>query len=52
MSSLGEHAALNYWFHPPDSRDFRKPYRKAAFWRREWRRTVKQLRAAAHVPAH
>ena len=40
VSSLGEHCALNYWFHPPDTRDFERPYRAASFWKREWRRVA------------
>lgn len=43
--SVGEHSAINYWFHPPDTRSFRKPYRAATFWEREWRRVQRQLSA-------
>ena len=31
----GAHIALNYWFHPPDSMDFDKPY-ATDFWPRDW----------------
>ena len=41
VSSLGAHCALNYWFHPPDTRTYERPYAAHAFWRREWRRTLR-----------
>lgn len=29
------HMAVNYWFHPPDNHDFRKPY-TSEFWLKDW----------------
>lgn len=29
------HMALNYWFHPPDSSDFQRPY-TTDFWHQDW----------------
>lgn len=29
------HMALNYWFHPPDTGDFEKPY-SSDFWHKDW----------------
>ena len=41
VCSVGEHCALNYWFHPPDTSRYERPYRAHDFWRREWRRTLR-----------
>jgi uncharacterized RmlC-like cupin family protein len=30
------HLAFNYWFHPPDAKDFEKPY-CTSFWKDEWK---------------
>ena len=38
VTSYGEHAALNYWLHPPDGAEFERPYSAAAYWEAEWRR--------------
>lgn len=35
VSSQGAHAALNYWFHPPDQPDYAAPYSAGGFWERE-----------------
>jgi hypothetical protein len=32
----GGHMALNYWFHPPDSSSFEKPY-QSDFWENDWK---------------
>jgi len=45
-SAGGLHCALNYWFHPPDSTEYERPYRAAAFWRREWRRVRRREQRA------
>jgi hypothetical protein len=29
------HCALNYWFHPPDTADFERPY-SSSFWQDDW----------------
>ncbi|CAM9479833.1 unnamed protein product [Chrysoparadoxa australica] len=31
----GVHQAINYWFHPPDSHSFERPY-KSRFWEKDW----------------
>ena len=31
----------SYWFHPPDTSSYERPYRAHGFWRREWRRTLR-----------
>jgi hypothetical protein len=31
----GGHLAFNYWFHPPDTADFEKPY-STTFWEEDW----------------
>ncbi|KAL1511069.1 hypothetical protein AB1Y20_005892 [Prymnesium parvum] len=38
VTSAGDHCALNYWFHPPDTGQYKRPYRAAKFWKREWER--------------
>lgn len=35
ISSGGTHAAMNWWFHPPDTADFARPY-ASRFWPRDW----------------
>lgn len=32
---MAGHLAMNYWFHPPDSADFEKPY-SDDFWQSDW----------------
>eukprot|EP00965_Chrysotila_dentata_P239637 6203219-Pleurochrysis_carterae.AAC.1 len=39
VTSYGEHAALNYWFHPPDRAAFERPYSAERYWAEEWRRS-------------
>ena len=39
-SDGGVHAAFNYWLHPPDSRDFRRPY-ASPFWADDWARRAR-----------
>lgn len=29
------HMAVNYWFHPPDKKDFKQPY-ESPFWSKHW----------------
>ena len=43
VTSFGAHCAVNYWFQPPDRRDFRRPYTAAAFWRDEGRRKRRRV---------
>ena len=38
VTSYGEHAAINYWFHPPDTREFDRPYAARGYWDAEWRK--------------
>ena len=35
------HMAFNYWFHPPDSSDFCKPY-TSDFWSNDWRDRISE----------
>lgn len=39
-SSSDGHMALNYWFHPPDSDEFNRPY-TSSFWESDWQARVK-----------
>lgn len=34
-ASTEGHMALNYWFHPPDTKSFEKPY-SSVFWSHDW----------------
>lgn len=34
------HMAMNYWFHPPDTQDFKEPY-SSKFWQIDWEMRVK-----------
>lgn len=43
VTSVGEHCALNFWFHPPDTHCYARPYRQAKFWKRELQR-LQQLK--------
>eukprot|EP00300_Choanocystis_sp_HF-7_P007532 c15342_g1_i2.p1 GENE.c15342_g1_i2~~c15342_g1_i2.p1 ORF type:complete len:509 (+),score=114.13 c15342_g1_i2:51-1577(+) len=35
LEVVGEHMALNFWFHPPDGKEFSKPYTRP-FWETDW----------------
>ena len=53
VSSVGEHAAINYWYHPPDGRAYDAPYAARSFWEKEWKRisaTTRRARERAARP--
>lgn len=44
VRSEGEHCALNYWYHPPDALEYKRPYKAHDFWQRDWRSTLQRER--------